>query len=168
MARRVTRKTPAKVPRPAGTGRLAGLLHQHVEFRKTVAESDVYLFAGITGDLHPNHVNEAYMSHTPYGRRIVHGALLVGFMSTTSTLMTQRLEIPLSHAIVSYGYDRVRFIKPVYLGDTITIDYTVVRVDEAEGKAFADVTIRNQRNDLVCAGTHILKIVENRTAPPRQ
>jgi hypothetical protein len=53
-----------------------------VSFRKTVAESDVYLFAGITGDFSGNHVDEEYMKRSSYGARIVHGALLVGFMST--------------------------------------------------------------------------------------
>ena len=61
-----------------------------VRFSKTVSESDVYLFAGITGDLAPNHVDEEYMRGTPYGRRIAHGALLVGFMSTASTMMVER------------------------------------------------------------------------------
>lgn len=136
------------------------MLHQHVQFRKTVGESDVYQFAGITGDLHPNHVDEVYMRGTPYGRRIVHGALLIGFMSTTSTLMTQRLETAASQAIVSYGYDRIRFIKAVHIGDTITVDYTVARVDDVDRKLFADVTITNQRHELVCAGTHILKVVD--------
>lgn len=151
------------------TGRaLSRLLNRRVRFRKTISESDVYLFAGITGDLHPNHVDEVYMSTTPYARRIVHGALLVGFMSTTSTLMTQRIPTGTSEAVVSYGYDRIRFIKPVHFGDTITVEYTVERVDEAEGKAFAEVTIRNQRNELVCAGTHILKVVGPRDSDARR
>ena len=78
-----------------------------VRFSKTVSESDVYLFAGITGDLAPNHVDEEYMRGTPYGRRIAHGALLIGFMSTASTMMVERHgglmdeETP-----VSLGYDR--------------------------------------------------------------
>lgn len=150
----MTRRVP-----PRSAAALAGLLRQRVQFRKTVGESDVYQFAGITGDLHPNHVDEVYMSRTAYKRRIAHGALLVGFMSTTSTLMTQRIKTAKSRAVVSYGYDRIRFIKAVHIGDTITVDYVVSRVDDAEGKAFADVTIRNQRHELVCAGTHILKIV---------
>jgi 3-hydroxybutyryl-CoA dehydratase len=158
----MTRRLPRR-----NTAALAGILHQRVQFRKTVGESDVYQFAGITGDLHPNHVDEVYMSRTPYGRRIVHGALLVGFMSATSTLMTQRITTADSQAVVSYGYDRIRFIKPVHIGDTITVDYAVSRVDDAEAKAFADVTIRNQRNELVCAGTHILKIVERKKSRGR-
>ncbi len=58
-----------------------------VSCSKTVGESDVYLFAGITGDLSPNHVDEAYMAKSPYGHRIAHGALLVGYMSRASTLI---------------------------------------------------------------------------------
>ena len=54
---------------------------QRVAFSKTVSESDVYLFAGITGDLAPNHVDEAYMATTAYGRRIAHGMLSGAFIS---------------------------------------------------------------------------------------
>ena len=50
-------------------------------FTKTVSESDVYMFAGITGDFSPNHVNKAYMEQSSYGRLMAHGALIVGFMS---------------------------------------------------------------------------------------
>ena len=56
-----------------------------VSFAKTVGESDVYLFAGITGDFSPDHIDEEAMRETPYGGRIAHGALLVGYMSTAST-----------------------------------------------------------------------------------
>ena len=54
-------------------------------FTKTVSESDVYQFAGITGDFSPNHVNKDYMEKSSYGRLMAHGALIVGFMSTVST-----------------------------------------------------------------------------------
>src|SRR5215471_7917604 len=55
-----------------------------VTFAKTVGETDIYLFAGITGDFSVNHVNEQYMAHSKFGRRIAHGALIVGYMSTCS------------------------------------------------------------------------------------
>ena len=58
---------------------------QTSNFTKTVSESDVFLFAGITGDFSPNHVNKAYMEKSPYGKLMAHGALMVGFMSTVST-----------------------------------------------------------------------------------
>ncbi len=60
-----------------------------VKFSKTVGELDVYLFAGLTGDLSQNHVDEQFMSHSIYGHRIAHGALMVGFMSTASTRMIE-------------------------------------------------------------------------------
>ena len=63
-----------------------------VTFSNTAGESDVYLFAGITGDLSGNHVNEEYMKRSAYDRRIAHGVLMVGFMSTTSSLMIAELE----------------------------------------------------------------------------
>ncbi len=57
-----------------------------VKFSKTVGEADVYGFAGITGDLSQNHVDEEFMSHSIYKHRIAHGALMVGYMSTASIL----------------------------------------------------------------------------------
>ena len=93
---------------------LTPALGASTSFSKTVSESDIYLFAGITGDFAPNHVNEQFMRGTQYGRRIAHGALLVGYMSTTSTmdnaLMAERVPDIFP---VSLGYDRVRFLKPV-------------------------------------------------------
>ena len=65
-----------------------------VTFSKTVSESDVYLFAGITGDLSPNHVNEEFMQKSKYGRRIVHGSLLVGYMSNCWTAICARANAP--------------------------------------------------------------------------
>ena len=131
-----------------------------VEFRKTVGESDVYLFAGITGDLAPNHVDEEYMKASPYGRRIAHGALLVGFMSTTSTMMIDscvRKGIP--ETPVSLGYDRIRFLGPVYINDTITVAYTITEVDPERSRTRADVVITNQAGETVAVAEHILKWV---------
>ena len=58
-------------------------------FTKTIAESDVYQFAGITGDFSPFHVNEEYMKGTQYGTRIAHGVLTFALSSTASTLIHQ-------------------------------------------------------------------------------
>ncbi|HEX2037782.1 MAG TPA: MaoC/PaaZ C-terminal domain-containing protein [Chloroflexota bacterium] len=126
-----------------------------VTFAKTVGESDVYLFAGLTGDLYQNHTNEEYMKTTRYGRRIAHGALLVGFMSAASSKVTERCTQP----VVSYGYDRIRFIRPVYFGDTVTVSYRITEKDVAQQKVFAEVHCSNQRGELVAVATHILKFV---------
>ena len=128
---------------------------QVVTFAKTVGESDVYLFAGLTGDLYQNHTNEEYMKTTRYGRRIAHGALLVGYMSAASSKLTERC----THPVVSYGYDRIRFIRPVFFGDTVSVEYKITEKDEAQDKAFAQVTCTNQRGEVVAAATHILKFV---------
>jgi acyl dehydratase len=128
---------------------------QTATFAKTVGETDVYLFAGLTGDLYQNHTNEQYMKTTRYGRRIAHGALLVGYMSAASSKITERC----SHPVVSYGYDRIRFINPVFFGDTITVEYRIVAKDPAQDKVFAQVTCTNDRGEVVAAATHILKFV---------
>ena len=136
---------------------LEGLpIGKKVTVAKTVSESDVYLFAGLTGDLSPNHVDEEYMKKTRYGRRIAHGALCVGLMSNASTKILEGVP----GAVVSYGYDRVRFPAPCFLGDTVTVTYEIVERDEAAGKTFARVTCTTQTGAVVAAATHILKVVD--------
>jgi 3-hydroxybutyryl-CoA dehydratase len=131
-----------------------------VRFSKTVGESDVYLFAGLTGDLSPNHVNEQFMSRSIYGRRIAHGALLVGFMSTTSTLMIdESLKKGVDSTPVSLGYDGVRFLKPVFINDTVNVSYVISEIDEARRRTLADIEITNQDGELVAVATHIIKWV---------
>jgi 3-hydroxybutyryl-CoA dehydratase len=124
-------------------------------FVKTVGESDVYLFAGLTGDLHRNHVDEEYMRRGPYGGRIAHGALLVGYMSAASSKLTEGCPVP----VVSYGYDKIRFIRGVRLGDTVTAEYRLSEHLPEEGKTLAQVTCTNQRGEVVAAATHVLKFV---------
>jgi 3-hydroxybutyryl-CoA dehydratase len=125
-------------------------------FSKTVGESDVYLFAGITGDLSPNHINEHEMAQTRYGGRIAHGALLVGYMSACSTLATAKARDS-GETPVSLGYDRIRFLKAVRIGDTISVAYRVASVDPAKRRATAEIEIRNQRGEFVAVATHVLK-----------
>jgi 3-hydroxybutyryl-CoA dehydratase len=133
-----------------------------VSFAKTVGESDVYLFAGITGDFAVNHVNEQYMSRSKYGRRIAHGALLIGFASTCSTLMIDKCrgtagdETP-----VSLGYDKVRFLGPVYIGDTVTLTYTITEVDVAKRRSRSTIRVVNDRGELVGVAEHILAWVKD-------
>lgn len=126
-------------------------------FTKTISESDVYLFAGITGDFSQMHMNEEFMKTTPYKTRIVHGVLTFALGSTASTLiqLQAKAEIP----SVSYGYDRLRFVKPVYFGDTVTAVYTVTEVDEENLKTFAKLEVLNQHGQVCTVATHILKFI---------
>ena len=132
-----------------------------VSFSKTVSESDVYIFAGITGDLAPNHVNEEYMKRSGYGRRMAHGALVVGFMSTASTLAIAGSRNSVKETPVSLGYDRIRFLAPVFLGDTVTVNYEIVGIDEQRRRTVADIRVVNQSGELVAVAQHILKWVAN-------
>lgn len=132
-----------------------------VEFAKTVSESDVYMFAGITGDFSVNHVNEAYMQGTAFGSRLVHGALLIGFASAASVKMQeQSMARGISTTPVSLGYDGIRFLKPVFLGDTVTVTYTIAEVDLPRQRTVADVLIHNQEGVLVAVARHITKWVD--------
>ena len=131
-----------------------------VSFSKTVSESDVYMFAGITGDFSPNHVNKAYMEKSRYGRLMAHGALMVGFMSTVSTMAIAHTRMA-EETPVSLGYDRIRFLKPVFLGDTITVEYEFTAIDIERRRSTADIRITNQDGDLTTVGQHILKWVPN-------
>ena len=136
---------------------LTPALDQSVSFSKTVSESDVYLFAGITGDLAPNHVDEQFMKATPYGRRIAHGALLVGYMSRASTMIGDRIAgLDASIFPVSLGYDRVRFLKPVFIGDTITVRYTVETIEAAKNRTVAKVEVTTERGELAAVASHIM------------
>lgn len=131
-------------------------------FTKTVGETDVYMFAGITGDFSPNHVNKAYMERSSFGRLQAHGALLVGFMSTASTLVIAKSRKGADETPVSLGYDRVRFLAPVYFGDTVTVDYTIAAIDVERRRSSGDIKVTNQDGTLVAVATHILKWVGNR------
>ena len=129
-----------------------------VSCAKTVGESDVYLFAGITGDLSPNHVDEAAMAKTQYGHRIAHGALLVGYMSRASTLICDQCEALMArHFPVSLGYDKVRFLNAVLIGDTITITYTITAAEAEKLRTLAAVELRNQHGVLCAVATHVMR-----------
>lgn len=125
-------------------------------FTKTVGETDISLFAGITGDFAPNHVNRAFMEKTRFGRVQAHGALLVGFMSAAAGLVAQRASDPEGEVAVAVGYDRIRFTAPVFIGDTITTTYRIVSLDPARRRAVAQVRAVNQAGVLVAVATHIL------------
>ncbi len=139
-----------------------GAIGTEVRFAKTIAESDIYLFAGITGDFASNHVNEEAMKRSAYGRRIAHGVLLIGFMSTASTLLIAKGAVAIADSTpVSLGYDRVRFLAPVFIGDTIEVAYRVAEVDPEKSRTRSKIEVRNQRGELVAVAEHIMKWVKN-------
>ena len=133
---------------------------ERTEFSKTIGESDVALFAGLTGDFDPIHVDEEYARATVFGRRIAHGGLVMGLLSTTASMMSRRsVERGAKAVPVSIGYDRIRFIKPVFINDTVTARYTIEEIDTTEGRSRSKVEVVKANGELCVAGTHVMKWV---------
>jgi 3-hydroxybutyryl-CoA dehydratase len=131
-----------------------------VTLEREVTERAVEGFADISGDHSPNHTDDATMTGSAYRGRIAHGALLVAYMSACSTEIVERTpNVRATETPVSLGYDRIRFIRPVYIGDRIKLHYRVRHIDPARRRAVSDITITNREGDTVCVGEHILKWV---------
>ena len=131
-----------------------------LELERNVTEQAVAAFAELSGDHSPNHVDEGVMSGSAYGGRIAHGALLVAYMSACSTALVERIPgVRASETPVSLGYDRIRYLKPVYIGDRLRLRYAVEAVDAARRRARSRIDVTNQRGEFVCVGEHILKWV---------
>jgi 3-hydroxybutyryl-CoA dehydratase len=115
------------------------------EFTKTISETDVYLYAGVTGDLNPAHLNEAYAKNTFFKTRIAHGMLTAGLIS--AILGTQ---LPGPGTI--YIRQELSFMAPVFFGDTITARAEVVEVNTEKNRLRFKTTCRNQEGKIVLDG----------------
>ncbi|MBQ4652439.1 MAG: MaoC family dehydratase [Oscillospiraceae bacterium] len=125
-------------------------------FAKTFTETDAYLFAGISGDNYALHINEEYAKKTPYGRRLVHGCLTFSLASTVSGYAAAKGR----ENAASLCYNNLRFLRPVFHGDTITATYTIVKKDEERMRTEATCVMTNQRGETVITCEHILKFFE--------
>ena len=105
-------------------------------------------------------LNKEYMENSSYGRLMAHGALLVGFMSTVSTMAIAHTR-DAEETPVSAGYDKIRFMKPVFLGDTVTVQYTISKIEMERKRSYAEIEVTNQDGTLVAVGRHILQWVPN-------
>ena len=114
-------------------------------FTKTVSEHDVYTYAGVSGDFNPAHANEVEAQKGMFGKRIAHGMLSAGFISTV--LGTQ---LPGPGTI--YMGQELRFTKPVFFGDTITATVTVAELIPEKNRAILDTVCTNQNGDVVIKG----------------
>ena len=129
----------------------------HGQLSRTITESDVHEFARLTGDYAAAHMDAAIMEQSVLGQRVAHGAMLVGFMSAASTLVAGRYAVADGAAVlVSLGYDRIRFIAPVFFGDTVTVTYRIVDADPARRRYRAEVSVLNQHGATVASGINIL------------
>jgi 3-hydroxybutyryl-CoA dehydratase len=119
------------------------------EFAKTISEADIYLFAGVTGDLNPFHVNEEYSRKTFFKGRIAHGMLLAGFISAVVGC-----KLPGPGAI--YVKQELNFMAPARIGDTITARATVIEVITEKNRVVLQTTCTNQNNEIVLDGQAML------------
>jgi len=119
------------------------------EFAKTISESDIYLFAGITGDLNPAHINEAYAAKTFFKTRIAHGMLLGGFISA---ILGNQLPGPGT----IYVRQELNFLAPVRMGDTITTRAEVLEIIAEKNRVRLKTTCVNQEGTMVLEGEAIV------------
>jgi 3-hydroxybutyryl-CoA dehydratase len=118
---------------------------------RTITEADIVNFAGLTGDYVELHVNEEYAKRSPYGRRIAHGALIFSY---SLGLMIQ-LNFINDTVLAFYGVDKLRFTRPVFIGDTIHVTKRVVdlQLKEKGGVVTFDTTVLNQTQEPVAVYT---------------
>jgi 3-hydroxybutyryl-CoA dehydratase len=126
---------------------------EQAELAKTISETDIYLFAGITGDFNPAHVNEAYAAKTAFKSRIAHGLLPAGLISA---VLANQLPGP---GTVYIAQD-LRFLAPVYVGDTITARVEVIDIDRGKKRVRLKTSCHNQSGTTVIDG-------EATVSPPR-
>ena len=115
------------------------------EFTKTVSEADIYMYAGVTGDVNPAHIDEVHASKTFFKTRIAHGMLLAGFISTV-----------VGNRLPGYGTiyvkQEVSFLSPVRIGDTVTARAEVVEVIKEKNRVKLKTTCTNQDGTMVVDG----------------
>jgi 3-hydroxybutyryl-CoA dehydratase len=120
-----------------------------VSFTKTVSETDIYLYAGITGDFNPAHVNETYARTTFFKTRIAHGMLTAGFISN---VLGNQLPGPGT----IYLKQELSFLAPVRIGDTITARAEVVEMLLEKNRLRLRTTCTNQEGTIVLDGEAIV------------
>lgn len=128
---------------------------------RTITESDIVLHAGQTGDWFPHHVDAEWCATQPFGQRIAHGTLVL----SVAVGMTAG---DINPASMSYGYDRIRFVAPVHIGDTIRVAAEITGTREHAKRPDAglvdeQVTVTNQHGAIVLVLTHVY-LVDRRPA----
>jgi acyl dehydratase len=123
---------------------------------RTITEADIVLHAGQTGDFYPHHMDAEWCKTQDFGQRIAHGTLVF------SVAVGQTAGVVNPEAF-TYGYDRLRFIRPVFIGDTLTTRCTAseLRGDPKRpqhGIVVERLEVTNQRGETVMAAEHLLMV----------
>jgi 3-hydroxybutyryl-CoA dehydratase len=119
-------------------------------FSKTITEADVLLFAGVSGDTYPLHVDAEYAKTTRFGQRIAHGMLSASLLSTVNALM-------LGTPDGIYVEQSLRFRRPVFIGDTLTATSELTAIDPVKRRLTCATTVANQHGKLVVDGVAVLQ-----------
>ena len=122
---------------------------------RTITETDIIIHAGQTGDFFPHHMDEEWCKTQPFRRRIAHGTLIFSIaIGQTATIINE--------ISITYGYDRLRFIRPVFIGDTIHTEIAIKSKSDHKKPEFGlvveQVQTYNQHRELVLACEHILMV----------
>lgn len=130
--------------------------HERQSTGRTITEADIVLHAGQTGDFYPHHMDAEWCRTQPFGHRIAHGTLVfsVGVGMTAGEINPRAM---------SYGYDRLRFIKPVFLNDTIRAKVTVSEKRDHPKRATYGIVVEtleviNQQGQTVLVADHLLLV----------
>ncbi len=119
-------------------------------FSKTITDADILLFAAVSGDTYALHVDEEYARTTRFGRRVAHGMLTASLLSTVNALLLQRPG-------GLYVSQAVRFLRPVFIGDTVTARAEVVELLPVKRRMRCITTVVNQHGKTVVAGESIVQ-----------
>jgi 3-hydroxybutyryl-CoA dehydratase len=127
------------------------------EYARRIDAEDIAAFARISGDDDPVHTDPDFAARTAFGRCIAHGAHVMGLLSTTASMMSRRSVARGAEGTpVSAGYDRIRFTRPVFAGDTLTARYVIEEVDDGRARTRARLEVVNQDGETCLVGTHVL------------
>ncbi|MDQ0393904.1 MaoC/PaaZ C-terminal domain-containing protein [Labrys monachus] len=130
--------------------------HVRLTTGRTITETDIVVHAGHTGDFFPHHMDAEFMKDSAFGQRIAHGTLVFAVgIGLTATLINP--------VAFSYGYDRLRFVRPVFIGDTTRTRVTVFAKEDdpkrpGQGRVIERCEVINQRDEVVLAADHILLV----------
>ena len=121
---------------------------------RTITETDIVIHAGQVGDFFPHHMDAEWCKTTPFGQRIAHGTLTFSI----AVGMTANLINPVAF---SYGYDKIRFIKPVAIGDTIHVKVILAEKRDhpkkpGMGFVIEKLEVFNQRDEIVLVTSHVM------------
>jgi acyl dehydratase len=128
-----------------------------VSMGRTITETDIVIHAGQTGDFYPHHMDAEWSKNQVFGQRVAYGTLIL-------SVAVGQLAREMNEVAFSYGYDKVRFISPVFIGDTITSKAEIITKREHATRA-ADyglvdeqVIVTNQRGETVIAFVHVYMV----------